>query len=144
MCKLREKRSLSLKLSQGSSYWTEKWLLPFSFLPHVGERELFPILSSSNLKSNYTIPIMSLFLRFDIRHYLGRLFSSFLYSYHLWYMSTCYMWFSSHRKSVYGTRNAMPRKTCQIRLSQKITKFYVLTRFHETILTVQSVSLSEI
>ena len=50
----------------------------------------------------------------------------------------------SHRKSVYGTRDAMPRKTCRFRLSQKIMKFYVLTRFRETIPTVQSVLSSEI
>ena len=86
---------------------------------------------------------MSLLLRFDIRHYLGRPFSSFLDSYHLWYMSTCYMCLSSHRKSIYATRNAMPRKTCQLRLSQKIMKFYVLTRFRETIPTVQSVELNK-
>ena len=54
------------------------------------------------------------------------------------------MCLSSHRKLFCGTRNAMPRKTCQLRLSRKITKFYVLARFHETIPTVQSVSSSEI
>ena len=98
----------------------------------------------SHLKSNSIIPIMSLFLRFDIRHYLGLPFSSFLYSYHLWYMSTCSMRLSSHRKTFYGTRNAMPRKTCRRRLSQKIMKFYVPARFRETIPTVQSISSSEI
>ena len=87
----------------------------------------------SHLKSNSIIPIMSLFIRFEIRHYLGRPFSSFIYSYHLWYMSTYYMCLSSHRKSIYGTRTAMLRKTCRLRLSQKIMKFYVLTRFRETI-----------
>ena len=59
-------------------------------------------------------------------------------------MSTCYLCLSSHRKSIYGTRNAMRRKTGRFRLSQKIMKFYVLTRFRETIPTVQSVSSSEI
>ena len=38
----------------------------------------------------------------------------------------------------------MPRKTCQLRLSQNLTKFYVLVSFHETIPTVKSVSSSEI
>ena len=90
------------------------------------------------------VPTTNWATRFDIRHYLGRPFSSFLYSYHLWYMSTCYLCLSSRRKSIYSTRNAMPRKTCRFRLSQKIMKFYVLTRFRETIPTVQSVLSSEI
>ena len=38
----------------------------------------------------------------------------------------------------------MPRKTCKFRLSQNSTKFYVLARFHETILTVKSILSSEI
>ena len=46
--------------------------------------------------------------------------------------------------SFYGTRYAMPRKTCQLRLSQNSTKFDVLARFRETIPTVKSVSSSEI
>ena len=54
------------------------------------------------------------------------------------------MCLSLHRKSIYGTRNVMPRKTCQLQLSRKITKFYVRTRFRETIPTVQSVLSSEI
>ena len=54
------------------------------------------------------------------------------------------MCLSSHRKSIYGTRTAMPRKTCRLRLSQKITKFYVLTRFREMIPTVKFVLSSEI
>ena len=119
-------------------------LLTFWLVSNGRDEVLLVISSSCDLKSYSIIPIMSLFLRFDIRHYLGRPFSSFLYSYHSWYMSTCYMWLSSHRKPIYGTRNAMPRKTCRIRLSQKITKFYVLTRFRETIPTVQSVSSSEV
>ena len=134
---------LSLKLKP-HSYCIPKLKITFCLLVFKWRRRLLAVLSSSHLKSNSIITILSLFLRFDIRHYLGRLFSSFLYSYHLWYMSTCYMWLSSHRKPIYGTRNAMPRKTCQLRLSQKITKFYVLARFHETIPTVQSVSSSEI
>ena len=47
-------------------------------------------------------------------------------------------------KSFYGTRTAMPRKTCQLRLSRNSTKFYVLARFRETIPTVKSVSPFEI
>ena len=39
---------------------------------------MYTILSCSDLKSNSIIPVMSLFLRFDIRHYLGHPFSSFL------------------------------------------------------------------
>ena len=35
------------------------------------------------------------------------------------------MCLSFHRKPFYGTRNAMPRKTCRHRLSQKITPFFV-------------------
>ena len=116
----------------------------FALLVFKWRRRLLAILSSSHLKSNSIITILSLFLRFDIRHYLGRPFSSFFYSYHLWYMSTYSMCLSSHRKSIYGTRNAMPRKTCRLRLSQKITKFYVLAIFRETIPTVKSVSSSEI
>ena len=96
-----------------------------------------------DLKHLLKCPICPSFTRFDIRHYLGRPFPLFLYSYHLWYMSTCYMCLSSHRKSVYGTRTAMPRKTRRLRLSQKIMKFYVLTRFRETNPTVQSVSSSK-
>ena len=126
--------------------------LTFSCLAFEGEDALLAILAFSHLKSTSIITILSLILRFDIRHYLGSLFSSFFYSYHLWYMSICSMCLSSHRKSIYGTRNAMiygtrnamPQKTCRFRLSQKIMKFYVLTRFSETIPTVQSVSSSEI
>ena len=141
---LREKLSLSLKLSQKWWLLEEFWFFTFFALDFKWRRRLLAILSSSHLKSNSKIPVISLLLRFDIRHYLGRPFSSFLYSYHLWYMSTCYLCISSHRKSVYGTRTAMPRKTCRHRLSPKIMKFYVLTRFRETIPTVQSVSSSEI
>ena len=108
------------------------------------EKALLAILAFSHLKSTLKMTILPLSLRFDIRHYLGRPFSSFLYSYHLWNMSTCYMWLSSHRKQIYGTRNAMPRKTCKFRLSRKIMKFYVSTRFRETIPTVQFVLSSEI
>ena len=134
---------LSLKPSKMAT--AQKNLLPtFFLLVFKWRRRLLAILSSSHLKSISIIPIMSLFLRFVIRHYFGLSFSSFLYSYHLWYMSTCYMWLSSHRKPIYGTRNTMPRKTCRLRLSQKITKFYVLTIFRETIPTVKSVSSSEI
>ena len=38
----------------------------------------------------------------------------------------------------------MPRKTCNFLLSRNSTKFYVLTRFRETIPMVKSVSSSEI
>ena len=41
--------------------------------------------------------------------------------------------------SFYGARYAMPRKTCQFRLSRNSTKFDVLARFRETIQTVKSV-----
>ena len=54
------------------------------------------------------------------------------------------MCLSLHRKTFYGTRNAMPRKTYQLRLSQNIMKFYVPARLRETIPTVQSVLLFEI
>ena len=118
--------------------------LTFSCLAFEGEDALLAILAFSHLKSTSIITILSLILRFDIRHYLGRPFSSFFYSYHLWYMSICSMCLSSHRKSIYGTRNAMPRKTCRFRLSRKIMKFYVLIKFRETIPTVQSVLSSEI
>ena len=141
---LREKHPLSLKPSQTKAHCILQWPPTFLFLPNVRDEPLLAILSSSHLKSISIIPIMSLFLRFDIRYYLSHPFSSFIYSYHLWYMSTCSMCLSSHRKTFYGTRNAMPRKTCRLRLSQKIMKFYVLTRFCETIPTVQSVLSSEI
>ena len=59
-------------------------------------------------------------------------------------MSTCYIRFSSYRKSFNGTRNTMPRKTCKFRLSRNSMKFYVLARFCETIPTVKSVLSSEI
>ena len=102
------------------------------------------ISSSSDLnfpKNDLYVPS---FPSFYIRHYHGRPFSLYLYLYHLWYMSTCYMLFSSHRKSFYGTRNSMPRKMCQLRLSRNITKFYVPARFRETIPTVKSILSSEI
>ena len=54
------------------------------------------------------------------------------------------MCLSLHRKTFYGTRNAMSRKTCRLQLSRKITKFYMLARFRETIPMVQSVSSSDI
>ena len=134
---------LSLKPSKMAT--AQKNLLPTFFVSNLRKKMSHVCyFVFSHLKSNSIIPIMSLFLRFEIRHYLGRPFSSFLYSYHLWYMSTCSMCLSSHRKSIYGTRNAIPRKTCRLRLSQKIMKFYVLTRFRETIPTVQSVLSSEI
>ena len=50
----------------------------------------------------------------------------------------------SHRISFHGTRNAMSRKTCQLRLSRNSTKFDVLAIFCETIPTVKSVSSFEI
>ena len=105
---------------------------------------MYTILSSSDLNNSQNAYYVPPFPRFDIRHYLGPPFSSFLYSYHLWHMSTFYMLLSSHPKSFYGTRNAMPRKTCQLRLSRNFTKFYVLVRFREMIPTVQSISSSEI
>ena len=46
--------------------------------------------------------------------------------------------------SFYGTRNAMPKKTCKFRLSRNSTKFDVLDRFREMIPTVKSVSSSKI
>ena len=144
---LRKSREKSETLSLESEIWGSlHQFCKFTFFGSlkIGEDGHVHYFVFSDLKSNSIIPIMSLFLRFDIRHYLGHPFSSFLYSYHLWYMSTCYMWLSSHRKPIYGTRNAMPRKTCRQRLSQKITKFSVLTRFREMIPTVQSVSSSEI
>ena len=38
----------------------------------------------------------------------------------------------------------MPQKMCKFQLSRNSTKFDVLARFHETILTVKSISSSEI
>ena len=92
---LREKHD-SLSLENPHFPFCKK-SLAFTFLSLIfeGDEALFPILSLCDLKSNPIIPIMSLFLRFDIRHYLDRPFSSFLYSYHLWYMSTCYLCLSS-------------------------------------------------
>ena len=84
------------------------------------------------------------FPSFDTWHYLGHPFPSFLYSCHISNISTCYKLLSSHHMSFYGTRNAMPRKTCQLRLSRNSTKFDVVARFCETIPTVKSILSSEI
>ena len=44
----------------------------------------------------------------------------------------------------YDTQYLVPRKTCKFQLSQNLTKFDVVTRFRETILTMKSVSSSKI
>ena len=46
--------------------------------------------------------------------------------------------------SFYGTRNPMPRKTCQFRLSRNSMKFDMLATFRETIPMTKSISSSEI
>ena len=51
--------------------------LTFSCLAFEGEDALLAILAFSHLKSTSIITILSLILRFDIRHYLGLPFSSF-------------------------------------------------------------------
>ena len=60
------------------------------FVSNLKETTLFSILSYPHLQFKNDIYVPKLWI-FDTWHYLGRPFPSFLYSYNMFRMSTCYM-----------------------------------------------------